>query len=447
LVNKSLVLLGFNQENHYHNRMTPRRYVICDIEATGLDEHKEIIEIALMTFEEGKILEVYETLINPLRPVSEFIQDLTSISARDLQQAPKFYEVAEGIKRRLEGSVFVSHNTDFDLGLLKKKFEEMGESLKVKNFCTLKVAQIEIPGMRSYTLDALCDFFRIKMRNRHRAIGDAEATLELFKELLDLRINKTEVKPLHLPHHEKLFKNVPHQAGLVTLKDKTGKTVEILASSFMDVDLKKVLLVKQENKFLLERVEEVIWEATGSALIAEFKRLLYYPHVPQWMIVVQELDSKEKVFKIRPYKKNVDGLWYFKDYQEARFKMRHLERDLKDQKFIFRDGPKSKEEIMKHNQKIENLSKSARFPTPHLIILGEGRSLGEKSFIHIRDGHVQGFGYSCEKEERILENPESFYTRRIFRHLGSDLAAKRYIRELKNMRQKHESWRSLAKEL
>lgn len=427
--------------------MTPRRYVICDIEATGLDEHKEIIEIALITYEDGKVLEVYETLINPLRPISEFIQDLTSISSKDLQQAPKFYDVAEGIKRRLEGAVFVSHNTDFDLGLLRKKFEEMGESLKVKNFCTLKVAQIEIPGMKSYTLDALCSFFSIKMRNRHRAIGDAEATLELFKELLELRINKTEVKPLYLPHHEKLFKNVPHQAGVITLKDKKGKMVQMLACTFMDTELQKVLQVKQENKYLLERVEDLTWEATGSGLIAEFKRLMFYPYSPQWMIVVQELDSKEKAFKIRPYKKNFEALWYFKDYHEAKSIMRHLERELKDHKFIYRDGPKSKEEVMKHNQKLDQLSKSARFPTPHLIILGEGRSLGEKSFIHIRDNHVQGFGYSSGPEEAILKNPESFYERRLFRHLGSDLAAKHYIRVLKNMRHKHESWRSLAKEL
>src|SRR5690554_6194193 len=98
-----------------------RRYIICDIEATGLDEDKEIIEIALITFQDEKVVDVYETLINPLRPVSEFIQNLTSISARELETAPKFYEVAEAIRMRLEGAVFVSHNTEFDLGLLQKK--------------------------------------------------------------------------------------------------------------------------------------------------------------------------------------------------------------------------------------------------------------------------------------------------------------------------------------
>ena len=168
--------------------MGPKRYVICDIEATGLDSDRDLIEIALITWEEDRIIEVYETLINPMRPVPEFISNLTSISNRDLKEAPKFYEVADAIRMRLEGAVFVSHNTEFDLGLLRKKFQEMGQELKVKNFCTLKVAQLEIPGLSNYNLDALCNFFHIKITDRHRAIGDAKATLHLFKELMQLRL-------------------------------------------------------------------------------------------------------------------------------------------------------------------------------------------------------------------------------------------------------------------
>jgi hypothetical protein len=135
-----------------------------------------------------------------------------------LNEAPKFYEVADAIRLRLEGSVFVSHNTEFDLGLLKKKFSEMGQELKVKNFCTLKVAQHEIPGLRNYNLDALCSFFGIKIRERHRAVGDALATLDLFRELMQLRL-KTYPKILHLPHHEKILKKLPAKAGLVTFKE------------------------------------------------------------------------------------------------------------------------------------------------------------------------------------------------------------------------------------
>ena len=423
--------------------MNSRRYVICDIEATGLDENKDIIEIALITFQDGKITDVYETLINPLRPVSEFIHDLTSISPKALAQAPKFYDVADAIRMRLEDSVFVSHNTDFDLNLLKKKFEEMDQSLKVKSFCTLKVAQYEIPGLRSYNLDALCEFFRIKIQDRHRAIGDARATLELFKELFELRM-KAAPKPLYLPQHEKSLKKLTQKSGLLTLRDEKGQILHAHAAFNMEKEGRELLKVSAENRELLEKTEIIEGEDTGSALIAEFKKLLLRPYQPHWIIVIQELDSGEKNFKVRPYKKNVDGLWFFKKYDDAKAKRLELQRKLQDQTYAYREGGKSKEEIIRHNQKLEGLAKEARFPSDNLILIGEGRSLGERSFVLVRGGHVLGYGYSEAGEKEISERPESFITKRFFMHLGADLAARRYLRVLKNSRHKNEVWRSLA---
>lgn len=423
--------------------MGPRRYVICDIEATGLDEERDLIEIALITFQDDKVVEVYETLINPLRTIPEYISNLTTISNRDLEAAPKFYEVADAIRMRLEGAVFVSHNTEFDLGLLRKKYQEMGQELRVKNFCTLKVAQHEIPGLRNYNLDALCSFFGIKIEDRHRAIGDAKATLGLFKELLQLRL-KTYSKILYLPHHEKAFKKIPAKAGLVYFKDAQGKVLRFEAAFNMEKTARDLLEVKAENKELLRKTEVVEGEVTGSALIAEFKKLLFHPYQPHWVIVGQELNSGEKLFKIRPFKKGLPGLWYFKDYLDAKKKLRFLENELRDQIFAYRDGGKSKEEIVKNNRKFDLLSKEARFPSDNLIIVGEGRTLGEKSLILVRDNHVLGYGHAMATEEEIYANPEQYLTRRFFKHLGADLATRKYIRVLKNLRTKTEAWRSIA---
>lgn len=423
--------------------MSSRRYVICDIEATGLDTERDIIDIALITYQDDKIIEVFETLVNPLRTIPEYISNLTGISNRDLQTAPKFYEVADAIRMRLEGAVFVSHNTEFDLGLLRKKYVEMGQDLKVKNFCTLKVAQHEIPGLQNYNLDALCSFFNIKIQERHRAIGDAKATLDLFKELLSLRL-KTYPKILYLPHHLKQIKKIPSKAGLLYFKDESGKVIRFEAAFNMEKTANQLLEVKEENRDLLIKTVTLEAEVTGSALIAEFKKLLFIPYQPNWVIVTQEMSSGEKIFKIRPVKKGLPGLWYFRDYQDAKKKLRYLDSHLRDQKFAYREGGKSKEEIVKHNSKVEALSKEARFPTDNLIILGEGRSIGEKSFILVRDNHVLGYGYTEASEDEIYAHPESYLTKRFFQHLGVDLATRKYIRVLKNLRQKTEGWRSLA---
>ena len=423
--------------------MSSRRYVICDIEATGLDNDCDMIDIALITYQDDKVVEVYETLVNPLRSIPEYISNLTGISNRDLMTAPKFYEVADAIRMRLEGAVFVSHNTEFDLGLLRKKYEEMGQELRVKNFCTLKVAQHEIPGLQNYNLDALCSFFGIKIVERHRAIGDAKATLDLFKELLSLRL-KTYPKILYLPHHIKQIKKIPAKAGLLYFKDEQGKVVRFEACFNMQKSANELLEVKEENRDLFIKTVTLEGELTGSALIAEFKKLLFIPYQPKWVVVSQEMNSGEKLFKIRPVKKGLHGLWYFRDYQDAKKKLRMLESNLRDQKFAYREGGRSKEEIVAHNRKVESLSKEARFPSDNLIILGEGRTIGEKSFILVRNNHVLGYGYTEASEQDIYANPESYITKRFFQHLGVDLATRKYIRVLKNLRQKTEGWRSLA---
>lgn len=423
--------------------MGPKRYVVCDIEATGLDEDRDLIEIALITYEDDKVTEIYETLINPLRPIPEYISNLTMISNRELETAPKFYEVADAIRMRLEGAVFVSHNTEFDLGMLRKKFREMGQDLKIKNFCTLKVAQHEIPGLRNYNLDALCSFFGIKTKNRHRAVPDALATLELFKELRELRL-KTYEKILYLPHHEKALKKIPAKAGLLYFKNEEGKVIRFEASFNMEKTARELLVAKALNRDLLVKTEIVEGEVTGSALIAEFKKLLFHPYQPLWTIALQELNSGEKQFKIRPYKKGVVGLWYFKDYEDARKKLKTLEHELKDETFAYRDSGKSKEEILKHNRKVELLSKDSRFPNDNLILIGEGRTMKEKSLVLVRDNHVVGYGHTEASEEEIYAAPEKYLTRRFFHHLGADLAARKYLRVLKNLRHKTEGWRSLA---
>lgn len=423
--------------------MESRRYVICDIEATGLDENKEIIEIALITWQDGKILDVYETLINPLKNISDYIKDLTGVSAKELEHAPKFYEVADAIRMRLEGAMFVSHNTDFDYPLLRKKFEEMGQTLRLKSFCTLKVSHHEIPGMSSYSLDALCNFFRIKMTDRHRAIGDAKATLELFKELLKLRL-KTYDKPLYLPKHQKILDNTPAKSGLLIFKNYEGQVIRMESAFNMQKAVKEILRIQPEKKAFLQECATVDIEASGIALIAEFKKLLHFPVRINWMIDLQQINTGEKIFRVRPYKKNVPGLWYFEDYQDAKRKLKDLNSRLKDQVYLYREGGKSKEEILKHNQKVDVLSKDARFPSDNLVLVGEGRKLNERSFVLVRQGHVLGFGYTEASLEEIYSGPEKFMTQRFFKHLHVDLASKRYLMELKNVRSKNEGWRSLA---
>lgn len=423
--------------------MDSRRYVICDIEATGLHEDKDLIEIALITFEENKIVEIYETLINPEVPVSNFVRELTGINQRELDLAPKFHEVADSIRLRIEGNTFVSHNTGFDFGLLQKKFGDRGEELKCRTMCTLKMSEELIPGLMNYNLDALSSFFEIKNPDRHRAAGDALATLGIFRELMNLRMN-TRALPLWLPHHEKILKDVPKRAGLLELIDGKGHVLRTEAVADVEKRARELLEVKLHNRELLLKTADIRYKLTGSTLIAEFEKLKLFPIHYHWLILLESNERGLQKFVVKPYRKDIEGIWFYPTYAEALKKSRELNNKIQDRKFIYQEGGLSKEEILRTNQKAGELSKAEVFPTPHLIITGEGRTLKERSFILIRNEHVVGYGYTETPEENLLRNPEAWLSRNYSKNLGVDLAARRYLRVLKNQRQKTESWRSLS---
>ena len=420
------------------------RFVICDIEATGLEDDREIIEIALITFEEGKVTDVYSTLINPLRPLSSEVQKLTLISERDLDAAPKFYDVAEALRIRLEGRIFVAHNVDFDLGLLKKKFAELGEKIELKSYCTLKGSQELIPGVQSYSLEALGNFFRIKNREAHRALSDAEATLELFKEIQNLRYRYIPRDIFH-PRHEKMMKNLSRRAGVLTLKDSQGKTLLSEPTHDLYERAQDLLKIRPENRWLLEKTESIFGEETGSALIARLQHEAKSRLHLKWKISLRESPRGEKSFVLKPFKDRSRGHLFFSDKKDALKKLRRLESDLRDSRYIYRDGEKTKDEIIENNLKVDRLLKESQFPASDLMIMGEGRSLGEHSVVLIRNGRVRGFGYTEAQIQDVEAAPDTYVE--IFERpsLGSDLVAIRYLRELRHQRKKTEAWRSIPK--
>jgi DNA polymerase-3 subunit epsilon len=421
--------------------MDARKYVIADIEATGLGEDKEIIEVALITYQEGKIIDVYQTLVNPLVTVSEFVTDLTQISRRQLNEAPKFYEVAEAIIHRLEGAILVSHNIDFDYELLKKKFNELDRSLELKTFCTLKISQETVPGLKSYSLDSLCQFFEIKNNDRHRALGDAYAALEIFKTLQNLRLPKRE-KIYYLPQHEKDFKKISSRAGLLYFKNEQGKVIRLETAFNMEKKARELLEVCLENRDLLKECVSVEGEATGSALIAEFKKDRFHPMRYEWILTTEVKQFGKKFFSLQKFHPSLKG-WAFKDKKEAERKLKDLIRQIPKSQFAYREGAPSKEEVFAHNQAVDKLLKEATLPSENLVIFGEGRSPGERTFILVREGDVVGFGHTDHELDQILEGPEKYITGRPTQKIQARNQVIHYLKILKNLRHKTDSWREL----
>lgn len=160
-------------------------YAIVDIETTGMKPDKErITEIAIIRHDGRKVLDRFSTLINPDRKISYFIQKYTGITNEMVEDAPYFDEVAIEIQERLKDYKFIAHNVKFDFNFLQYEFRRAGLNFDPPYDCTVKLSRKLLPGHKSYSLGKLCKDLGIIINGRHRALGDAEATVKLFDILL-----------------------------------------------------------------------------------------------------------------------------------------------------------------------------------------------------------------------------------------------------------------------
>lgn len=212
-------------------------YAIVDIETTGsYAAANGITEISIQVFDGAAVIERFETLVNPGKTIPRYIQAFTGITNEMVQDAPYFEEVAEKVYTILQGNVFVAHNVNFDYSFIKNSLAFFGYSLNCKKLCTVRLARQIFPGFPSYSLGNLCHSLGIELKDRHRAGGDASATVTLFQRLLDgdtkgaiqtalHRNSKDAVLPPAVPKAH--FDALPHSPGIYYFHDAKGKAVYV----------------------------------------------------------------------------------------------------------------------------------------------------------------------------------------------------------------------------
>ncbi|HEU4470327.1 MAG TPA: exonuclease domain-containing protein [Flavisolibacter sp.] len=212
-------------------------YAIVDIETTGgYAAANGITEIAIRIFDGEQVVESFETLVNPGQAIPKYIQAFTGITNEMVADAPSFEEVAEKIYTILQGNVFVAHNVNFDYSFVKSHLEFYGYTLSAKKLCTVRLARQVLPGFPSYSLGNLCHSLDIGISNRHRAGGDADATVKLFRKILENdvkghigtslnRNSKEQVLPPHVPKSH--FDALPQTPGVYYFHDQKGKVIYV----------------------------------------------------------------------------------------------------------------------------------------------------------------------------------------------------------------------------
>jgi len=256
-------------------------YAIIDIETTGGKYNEEgITEIAIHKFDGIDIIDSFVSLVNPEKEIQPFVVNLTGINNKMLRNAPKFYEVAKRIVEITNGYVLVAHNASFDYRILRTEFRRLGYEFDIPTLCTVELSKIIIPGLESYSLGKLCRNIGIPVSDRHRANGDALATLKLLQILLQKDKDKIIVKKTIKTGNKRdlskklltILEDMPLETGVFYLHRYNGDIVYIGKGKNIKKVVNQVFLqTSNRSRALLKEMSSVSFDLTGSELIAQLK--------------------------------------------------------------------------------------------------------------------------------------------------------------------------------
>ncbi len=250
-----------------------RKYAVVDIETTGTSyKTGKITEIAILIHDGQKVTEEFATLINPEQRIPYRIQQMTGISDRMVEDAPRFFEVAKEIVEITRDCIFVAHNASFDYNFIRQEFKSLGYDYQREKLCTVKLSRKLIPFKKSYSLGNLCSELQIINERPHRAYGDARATVKLFELLLSIDPKPEEIplQGLNSNLDPQMVRNLPEEAGVYYFLDEeqkviyVGKSVNIksrVMSHLTNCTTKRALEMKN-------KVAAINYELTGNELIA-----------------------------------------------------------------------------------------------------------------------------------------------------------------------------------
>jgi len=266
-------------------------FAIVDIETTGgYAGANNITEIAIVLHNGKEVEGKYSSLVNPCMPIQKYVQSLTGITDAMVANAPKFQDLAENIYNLLQNRIFVAHNVNFDYSYVKNELQLAGFNLVTPKLCTIRLTKKIFPNLPKYGLETVCTELNIKVKNRHRAAGDALATAALFTLLVEndrsgelARMLKKKPEQ-YLPPlvNEAQLAALPNTCGVYYFYNQQQKVVYVgkaknirkrVTSHFTNNT------VKQQKHGFLREVVNITYQETASELVAsvlesfEIKRL------------------------------------------------------------------------------------------------------------------------------------------------------------------------------
>lgn len=405
-------------------------YCILDIETTGGQFNEEgITEIAIYKYDGHDIVDQFISLVNPEIPIQPFVVKLTGINNAMLRSAPKFYEVAKRIIEITENCIVVAHNASFDYRILQTEFRRLGFRFQKQTLCTVELSKKLIPGQESYSLGKLVRALGIPMADRHRATGDAMATVKLFKMLLAKDVEKeiikslvkTEIKSGMSPKLLDIVENLPSKTGIYYIHNEKGDLIYIGKSKNIKKRVNQHFTgTTAKCKKIQTEVYTVSFEETGSELIALLKESeeikvnkpiynrTHRKSIFQWALYVQKNENGYLTLQLQKADGRKKEITAFSSPQEGKnalfkitdkYQLCQKINDLYDTKnACFKYKIKEcagaciqEEDTESYNDRVTEYLEMNQFENENMIILDRGRSLEERTAILIENGIYKGY--------------------------------------------------------
>ncbi len=407
-------------------------YTILDIETTGGKYNEEgITEIAIHKFDGHQVVDKFISLVNPEKEIQPFVVKLTGINSKMLRTAPKFHEVAKRIVEITEGTVVIAHNAQFDYRILRTEFRRLGYNYERKTLCTVELSKKLLPEEESYSLGKLVRSLGIPVSDRHRANGDALATLKLFKLLLTKDLEKSIIKSVVKaetlgelsPRQLDIIEQIPSETGVYYMHNKDGDIIFLGKSTNMKKKVNQHFTKSGDRARRLQKAtKKVTFEKTGNELIAvlkeheelkrtrpryntiqkkkQFSHAIYRSMNEsgyQTLEIALDKDSKEKVTTFNSKQSANEFLQKLNLKFQLCAKLNGLSQAEKScSKFNDVDcngACVDKENASDYNQRVQEAIATYSVSAKNIIISDKGRVIGEHSAILIKNGILQGMGY------------------------------------------------------
>ncbi len=166
-----------------------------DLETTGFSHrYHRIIEIGILKVKDNKVIDKYDTLVNPRSYISSKITEITGIKKSLVKDSPQFEEVSKDLGNFIQDEIIVAHNAIFDFSFLRSEFNRLDRDFKNPYACTRRLSSILFPQYRSHNLDSIIRRFNIEISSRHRALDDTKAMFDFFRKANELVDKETFIE-------------------------------------------------------------------------------------------------------------------------------------------------------------------------------------------------------------------------------------------------------------